>query len=466
MTSLSAAFSLLGRPQQDILFRLHDNDVTADGFLHAASRIADGLPDRPFVINACRGRLGFALTFAAALIREQITLLSGERSSEPLRNLSKQYPGLYLATDDASPDEASSDEASRDEASKHCAVPRHLISAFPLSLPRRPPTMPMLPATRLAAIVFTSGSTDQPVAHAKSWGALFERSRDAAACFGFSSDHPAQIVGMVPPQHMYGFETTVLLALHVGVSSWCGAAFYPQDVAGALSAVPEPRVLVTTPLQLAALLRASVRLPPLARIISATAPLGRELATAAEQCWHTEVHEIFGATEVGSIASRRTTQNDVWRTYPRVHLRPDSTADEPCVRAAAPYAMAHPLNDVIELLDPQQFRLLGRRSDLVKLGGRRASLAELNRILGSIDGVIDGQFIAPAELETEPNARLQVFAVAPQRSAEAILGELRRQIDPLFLPRRVVLVDRLPRNETGKLTRAAIAALRSDPHNR
>jgi len=455
MTSLPAAFPLLGRPQQDVLFRLRDNNVTAGSFIHAAWRIADALPDRPFVINACQGRLGFALTFAAALIREQITLLSGERSGEPLRNLSKQYPGLYLATDDASPDGTSQD----------CAVPRHLVSPFPLSLPAHSPTMPTLPATRVAAIVFTSGSTDQPVAHAKSWGALFERSRDAASCFGFSSDHPAQIVGMVPPQHMYGFETTVLLALHVGVSSWCGAAFYPQDVAGALCRMPEPRVLVTTPLQLAALLRASVRLPPLARIVSATAPLGRELAAAAEQCWHTEVHEIFGATEVGSIASRRTTQNDVWQTYPRVRLQPDSAPDEPRVRAVAPYAAAHPLNDVIDLLDPRQFRLLGRRSDMVKLGGRRASLAELNRILGSIDGVIDGQFIAPAELETEANARLQVFAVAPERSADAILGELRRQIDPLFLPRRVVLVDRLPRNEAGKLTAAAIAALRGDRHN-
>jgi len=460
MTSLPAAFPLLGRTRQDILFRLHESDVTAGVFLNAACRIAEALPDRAFVINACQGRLSFALTFAAALMRGQITLLSGERSSEQLRNLARQYPGLYLATDDASTDAVSPSDASAD-----CAVPRQLIAPFPLPRIEGSPTVPTLPGTQVAAIVFTSGSTDQPVAHAKSWGALFERSLDAAACFGFDDDHPAQIVGMVPPQHMYGFETTVLQALHAGVSSWCGAAFYPQDVAGALCKVPEPRVLVTTPLQLAALLRAAVPLPPLARIISATAPLGRELAGAAEQCWQTEVHEIFGATEVGSIASRRTTESEVWQTYPRVSLEPGSAAGEPCVRAAAPYAPAHPLNDVIELIDPRQFRLLGRRSDLVKLGGRRASLAELNRILGSIDGVIDGQFIAPAELETEPNARLQVFAVAPKRSADAILGELRRQIDPLFLPRRVVLVDQLPRNETGKLTAAAIAALRADPHN-
>lgn len=455
MTSLPAAYPLLGRPQHEIVFRRRDEVVTAGRFLHAARRIADALPDRPFVINACQGRLGFTLTFAAALLRRQTTLLCGERSREQLRSLARQYPGLYLATDDASPDDASPGDA----------VPRHAIPPFPLSLPAGSPAMPTLPATQVAAIVFTSGSTDQPVAHAKTWGALFERSLDAAACFGFSDHHPAQVVGMVPPQHMYGFETTVLLALHVGVSSWCGAAFYPEDVAAALRAVPAPRVLVTTPLQLAALLRASVSLPPLARIISATAPLARETAAAAEQCWRTEVHEIFGATEVGSIASRRTTQHDVWHTYPRVRLRQDGGTGEPCVRATAPFAATHQLNDVIEWLGPTRFRWLGRRSDMVKLGGRRASLAELNRILGNIDGVIDGQFVAPAELGTEPNARLQVFAVAPQRNADAILRELRRRIDPLFLPRRVVLVDRLPRNETGKLTASAIAALRAGPRD-
>lgn len=451
MTSPPAAFPLLGRPQRDILFRLPDRDVTAGGFLDAANRIADALPDRPFVINACQGRFGFTLTFAAALLRGQTTLLCGERSGEQLRALAAQYPGLYLATDDASQD---------------CAVPRHVVSPLAAPTPARAPVIPTLPAERVAAIVFTSGSTDQPVPHAKRWGALFERSLDAAACFGFSADDPSQIVGMVPPQHMYGFETTVLQPLHAGVSSWCGAAFYPEDVAAALRAVPAPRVLVTTPLQLAALLRATVALPPLARIISATAPLARETAAAAERSWHTEVHEIFGATEVGSIASRRTTQGDVWRTYPRVQLREDGDAAEQAeqyVRVTAPHAAAYPLNDVIEWIDPTRFRLLGRRSDMIKLGGRRASLAELNRILSGIDGVIDGQFVAPDALGTDPNARLQVFAVAPQRSADAILLDLRRQIDPLFLPRRVVLVDRLPRNETGKLTARAIAALRAGP---
>lgn len=446
MTGESTEYPLLRRQPHDVVYRVRGSNITLAGFLHAAYRAAEALPDAPFVINACRERLWFAVMFAAALLRNQTTLLCSDRTPEQVHEVACQYPGLYLATDDPEQD---------------CVVPRHVLSSAPLSATTGVPAVPCLAANTIAAIVFTSGSTGRPVGHQKTWGSLTERSIDAAACFGFSADRPAHIVGMVPGQHMYGFETTVLLPLHVPASTWCGAAFYPQDVAAALWSIPAPRVLVTTPLQLGALLRASVDLPPLHRIISATAPLARELAEAAEHGWQTEVHEIFGATEVGSIAHRRTTRNDIWQTYPRVGLQQEG-ADAQSVSVTAPFAAPHPLNDVIELHDATHFRLLGRRSDMVKLGGRRVSLAELNRILIGIEGVIDGQFIAPDELETQPNARLQVFAVAPERDANDILAELRRRIDPLFLPRRVVLVHHLPRNETGKLTEAAIGALRRD----
>src|SRR5262249_12891160 len=145
-----------------------------------------------------------------------------------------------------------------------------------------------------------SGTTGQPLTHNKSWGALVERSIDAATWLEFPNGCITSIVGMVPPQHMYGLETTVLLPLHTAATSWCGPAFYPDDVVAALRAVPEPRVLVTTPLQIRTLLHASVDLPPIDRIVSATAPLFPEMARAAEERWATRVFEIFGATEVGS----------------------------------------------------------------------------------------------------------------------------------------------------------------------
>ena len=129
------------------------------------------------------------------------------------------------------------------------------------------------------------------------------------------------MVGTVPPWHMYGFETTALLPLHAACASWCAPLFYPSDVRDALAAVPAPRVLVTTPLQLRALVQAGTALPPLACVISATAPLDPLLAAAAEARWGTEVLEIFGATEVGSIASRRTVRGPDWTMYDGVAPR-------------------------------------------------------------------------------------------------------------------------------------------------
>jgi acyl-coenzyme A synthetase/AMP-(fatty) acid ligase len=126
-----------------------------------------------------------------------------------------------------------------------------------------------------------------------------------------------------------------------------------------------------------------------------------------------------------------------------------------------PHAAAYPLSDVVEFLDDRHFRLIGRRSDVVKLGGRRASLAELNRILVGLDGVIDGAFVAPMDLDRQPTARLMVFVVAPERDAEGLLVELRHRIDPLFVPRRIIKVDTLPRNDVAKLTHQALGALRA-----
>ena len=118
-----------------------------------------------------------------------------------------------------------------------------------------------------------------------------------------------------------------------------------------------------------------------------------------------------------------------------------------------------PLADELELSEDGRFRLLGRRADMVKLGGRRASLAGLNRILTGLDGVRDGIFVVPDDLDQRSTARLLAFVVAPERSAPSILAELRDRVDPIFLPRRVVHVDALPRNALGKLPRQAVLDL-------
>ena len=254
---------------------------------------------------------------------------------------------------------------------------------------------------------------------------------------------------------MYGFETSVLLPLHAPASSWCGPAFFPQDIGDGLATMPAPRILVTTPLQMRGLLGADLKLPALHAIISATAPLDDALARAAEAAWSAPVLEIFGATEVGSIASRRTVEGDIWRLYPGVLLA-DASGE---AVVSGPWAPDTPLADEVELLGDTRFRLLGRRTDIVKLGGHRASLTRLNQVLAGVAGVQDGVFVVPDDLDSRSNARLLAVVVAPGRDAAGILADLRAGLNPLFVPRRVVLVAALPRNELGKLPREALLAL-------
>jgi acyl-coenzyme A synthetase/AMP-(fatty) acid ligase len=299
--------------------------------------------------------------------------------------------------------------------------------------------------------VFTSGTTGEPVGHPKSFGALVCRAR---AMSGLFLPKGTGIVGTVPPQHMYGFETTITLPLHAPVAVSCADAFYHADIAQALGELPAPRILVTTPMQLRLLLDAEAGLPALIRIVSATAPLPQQLAAAAEAHLATEVHEIYGATEVGSVARRRTLDGDLWENFPGIGFREHADG----VEVTAPHAVPTPLNDEIAP-EGAGFRLLGRRTDMVKLAGKRASLAGLTRILTGIDGVHDGLFVAPDDLEERPSARLLAYVVAPGRSSADIMADLRRLVEPAFLPRRVVCVDGLPRNAIGKLTRHAIDAM-------
>jgi acyl-coenzyme A synthetase/AMP-(fatty) acid ligase len=115
------------------------------------------------------------------------------------------------------------------------------------------------------------------------------------------------------------------------------------------------------------------------------------------------------------------------------------------------------LQDLIEPADDGSFRLIGRARDLVKIAGKRASLADLTQQLLSVEGVTDAVIFMPGD-----EGRCAALAVAPAASREQILATLALHVDPAFLPRPLKLVAKLPRNEAGKLPRAALLAALDD----
>ena len=100
-------------------------------------------------------------------------------------------------------------------------------------------------------------------------------------------------------------------------------------------------------------------------------------------------------------------------------------------------------------------------ADQVNIAGHRMSLGDLNQTLLDIDGVQDGVFFLPDE-DPEFVTRLTAFVVAPGKSEDQIQRALRARVDPVFLPRPLVLVSRLPRNATGKLPRELLRQLAAE----
>jgi acyl-coenzyme A synthetase/AMP-(fatty) acid ligase len=257
---------------------------------------------------------------------------------------------------------------------------------------------------------------------------------------------------------MYGLELSVLMPLLGGVGIHNGHPFYPADVAAALEELPVPRVLVTTPVHIRALLQSGVELPALGAVVSATAPLTRELAEAVEMRFRTTLLEFFGSTETCVIASRRSALETAWRPYPGLTLQPQEAG----TKVNAPWFREEVLlQDVLEIQDDGRFVVRGRNADMVEVGGKRASLADLTRRLLSVPGVSDAVVFRPEAVEGGPVTRLAALAVADGQTEAQVLGHLAESMDAVFLPRPLVLVPRLPRNDVGKLPRdQLIAALK------
>ncbi len=443
-----SSFPLVTHPHaHDILAYGPAGPITVAQFLADVRQLAADMPSGRHVLNVCGDRYRFAVGVAAVLMADKISLLPPTLTVEMMRQVKHFAPDVFCLVDQPQAFDlpqfawagalAVEASATADVASATYAVPE-------------------IAAERTAAIVFTSGSTGTPVAHRKSWGALVSSVRAEAARLGLLDGRRHSIVATVPPQHMFGFESSVLLALQSGSALSAAHPFYPADICAVLAASPRPCLLVTTPLHLKVLLAAGLDIPAPDLVLSATAPMPPQLALAVEARLQAPLFEIYGSTETGQIATRRTTQCAQWTLLPELTL---SVSQQRTWVSGGHVDPPMPMADELELLSGGGFLLHGRTADLVNIAGKRSSLDYLNHQLNAIPGVIDGTFFMPAEHDDASVTRLMAFAVAPGLRAAALLAALRERIDAVFIPRPLVLLASLPRNSSGKLPRDALQAL-------
>ncbi|WP_342317216.1 AMP-binding protein [Lysobacter sp. FW306-1B-D06B] len=435
-----------GAPSLPIAFDEGGHAIDRAAFARHVRALAARLPAARHALNLCEDRYRYLVAFCAVAVRGQTTLMPSSRAPGVVEQVLTHYPDSYCLTDvELSP------------APPHCVrMPAELeeLDGPPLALD----------AQALVAIGFTSGSTGQPRAYTKRWDSFRTSTAQNLAAFdGLLREDVTHVIATVPPQHMYGMEMSVLLPLLGPVAVHAARPLFPADVARALHDSPTPPLLITTPVHLRALVASGLDLPPLAGIVSATAPLPSELAEQAEARYACEVREVFGSTETCVFARRRTARDIAWTPLPGVRLapQPDGTA------VLAPH-LAEPvvLADLMEIHADGRFELRGRNADLLEIAGKRASLGDLTRKLLAVPGVEDGVMFQLDEEDAIGVRRIAALVVAPTLDEAAIHHALRQQLDPVFLPRPLRRVDALPRNETGKLPRHALEVLlhAHEPH--
>jgi acyl-coenzyme A synthetase/AMP-(fatty) acid ligase len=411
-------------------------------FLAEVQALAERMPPATHVLNVCKDRYAFAVALLAAMRRGVRTELPSSAAPEGIAGLFGAEPGGLCLGDQPEP--------------PALGLSYLRVDAGAAPAPAAPTATPRIEAQCHVLTVFTSGSTGQPQAHRKSYGRLLRNVQGEASVLWGAAGGACSVVGTVPSQHMYGLESTVLMPLLAGGSLSARVPFFPADIAAALAEVPAPRLLVTTPFHLRNLLAARIELPPVAAVLCSTATLAPELAAEAEQRLGAPLLEIYGSSETGQMAHRRSAREREWSLLPGITL---ARQGEAYVAQGGHLEQSYVLNDTLDLLDDGRFLLLGRNADMVNIAGKRSSLSFLNTVLAGVPGLRDGVFVLPEPGPSGDVERLAAIVVAPGLSAQDILAALRTRIDPLFLPRPLLFVDALPRNETGKLPAAALRAL-------
>lgn len=415
-----------GAPVPLAEFRTHVASVVARLPKHRVD--AEALHQSPAaMINLCEDRYKFLVAYAAALSVGHTVLLPSSRADQVVADVASANTGSYRFDDEAV--DAATAEPLAESVNERIS------------------------ADMTVMIGYTSGSTGQPKTFPKLWRTVNgSNARNAQSIRAAIADKSPTVwvLATVPPQHMYGMEMSILLPLAGDMAVHAGRPLFPADIAAALAEVPRPRVLVSTPVHLRAIVGSDQKFPEVDVIVSATAPLDQPLAAAVTAKLGGELVEMFGSTETCVFASRLTAKEEQWRLYDGVRLE---SRDEGTLVHAPWFVEPVLLQDMVDLQPDNRFVVRGRSSDMIEVAGKRASLTDLTKRLLAIPGVKEAAVFQPESDAVGTIRRVAALVVAPNLTAREVLDQLAGGVDSAFLPRPLLIVDSLPRNELGKLPR-------------
>ena len=433
------AIAYLTRPIERL--GLAAGKVNTRTFLAHVTFVANSLGQGKFAINLCENRYLFLVSFCAVILRGHTNLLPPNKNTATQTQLQNDYEDSYVIHDGG---EIAETIPSVDIRELAFSATKHDLSA-----------VPEIADDHLACISFTSGSTGHSKPNLKYWQTLHASTAINYRFMIPETDNTLYQLATMPAQHMWGLETSALIPLFSNVCMSDAKPLFPQDIFDTLAALPEPRMLVSTPVHLRALSASHHTLIPVHVVLCATSPLTTDLAKQIEQQFAAPLREVYGCSEVGSMAVRRTANESHWRRFDGIHFE---TQAENTVATAAHLPVATVLQDFIEPIDECHFRLAGRATDLIKIAGKRGSLCDINQTLLRFQGLEDGIVIYP-DSQQAVTRLCAIVALKQGVEKAALVTYLKQHLDAAFVPRPIYVVDALPRESNGKLLRTRVDAL-------
>lgn len=384
---------------------------------------------------------------------------------------------------------AAPDERLPDTLADLPRVDVRLDRTAPAELPAEPdPEQPAL-------ILYTSGTTGPPKGAVLPRRAL--RSNTDALAEAWEWTDRDVVVHALPLFHAHGMVVGTIGTLRRGGELRYVRPFSPDGIAAALRA--GGTMLFAVPTMYHRLAEAAERDPAVADALrgarllaSGSAPLARQDQRRIEAATGQRIVERYGLTETlmlcGARASGSRTQGFVGPPLDGVELRlldergdpigarDDATVGEIAVRGDSlflgylnrPDATAAAVRDgwfhtgdLATRAADGALRILGRSStDLIKTGGYKVGAGEVEACL------LDHAAVAEAAVTGEPDddlgERIVAWVVPADAAAppaeRALADHVAEQLTPHKRPRRVRVLDALPRNEMGKVVKGALGS--------
>jgi len=291
--------------------------------------------------------------------------------------------------------------------------------------------------------------------------------------------------GVIPISHSYGFSNLLTPLIARGVPMVLSRDRTPRAILSDL-ARSNATVFPGMPVFYQAFCEMDYvpALPKLRLCISAGAPLPRTVAKKFREKFNLPIHSFYGSSECGGICYDRETTNEVegFVGQPMAGvgielLEPNASACQIQVRSAAvgdgyfPEPDEEKLGDGAfvpdDLLarDDSGFKIVGRISDVINVAGKKVNPEEVEAHLLRFSGVRQAVvFGRPAAAGVLRNEEVMACVVGSRHlTEEGLLRFCRTALSAWQVPKRIFVVDAIPMNERGKISRRDLARRFSTP---